>query len=168
MKHILANRIGRIEYLTGLILLYLILAGFLLLFTSFGNAALSAYLLFTLSSFPLSIRRLHDLDKSGWFVLVFFIPYVGFGWHIYLLFFHGTRGVNRFGPQPPSQCILWSAYRRERMMKHLGVVVIGILLTGVAWGQTQTFCTSDGVNMFCSTYGCPASAGNGESVRPLR
>jgi len=40
-----------------------------------------------------SIRRMHDQDKSGWFIL---IPIYGF----ILLFIEGTRGPNRFGPDP--------------------------------------------------------------------
>jgi len=40
-----------------------------------------------------AIRRAHDQDKSGWFVL---IPIYGF----LMMFFEGTRGPNRFGPDP--------------------------------------------------------------------
>jgi uncharacterized membrane protein YhaH (DUF805 family) len=46
------------------------------------------------------IRRLHDQDKSGWFILMGLIPVVG---PIILLVFYcieGTRGPNRFGPDP--------------------------------------------------------------------
>jgi uncharacterized membrane protein YhaH (DUF805 family) len=51
-------------------------------------------------SLAVSIRRLHDIDKSGWFLLVGFIPLVG---GIVLLIFvclDGTPGDNRFGPNP--------------------------------------------------------------------
>jgi uncharacterized membrane protein YhaH (DUF805 family) len=47
-----------------------------------------------------TIRRLHDLDKSGWFIFLGLIPLVG---PIILLVFYcteGTRGPNRFGPDP--------------------------------------------------------------------
>lgn len=47
-----------------------------------------------------TIRRLHDTDKSGWFVLIGFIPLIG---AIVLLIFYlieGTPGPNRFGPNP--------------------------------------------------------------------
>jgi uncharacterized membrane protein YhaH (DUF805 family) len=43
--------------------------------------------------FAVAIRRMHDQDKSGWFIL---IPIYGF----ILLFIEGTRGPNRFGPDP--------------------------------------------------------------------
>ncbi|MCC7635413.1 DUF805 domain-containing protein [Stenotrophomonas rhizophila] len=48
------------------------------------------------------IRRLHDIDKSGWFLLVGLIPFVG---GLVLLVFNvlpGTPGDNRFGPVPPT------------------------------------------------------------------
>jgi len=52
-------------------------------------------------SFMLSIKRSHDRDKSGWFVLVSFIPLLGPLWILVELgFLHGTVGSNRFGPDP--------------------------------------------------------------------
>ena len=47
-----------------------------------------------------TIRRLHDLDKSGWCVLLGLIPLIG---SIILIIWYateGTRGPNRFGPDP--------------------------------------------------------------------
>lgn len=46
-----------------------------------------------------SVRRLHDTDKSGWLLLIAFIPFGG----IVLLIFYcldSTPGKNRFGPNP--------------------------------------------------------------------
>jgi uncharacterized membrane protein YhaH (DUF805 family) len=46
------------------------------------------------------VRRLHDIDKSGWWMLIAFIPLIG---GIVLLVFavmEGTAGSNRFGPDP--------------------------------------------------------------------
>ena len=52
-------------------------------------------------SFPLlTIRRLHDLDKSGWFYLVMLVPLINLIFLIYLLFVKGTGGTNRFGSDP--------------------------------------------------------------------
>lgn len=50
-----------------------------------------------LPTIAVSVRRLHDIDRSGWWVLLSLVPLVGF---IVLLFFHiqpGTAGPNRFG-----------------------------------------------------------------------
>ncbi len=52
------------------------------------------------SSTMLQIRRFHDVDRSGWWVLTTFIPIVGIIPGIYLLFAKGTVGDNRFGPDP--------------------------------------------------------------------
>ena len=49
-------------------------------------------------------KRLHDCDKSGWFGLVFLIPFVGpIVILVYVIFLRGTSGPNRFGPDPLSQ-----------------------------------------------------------------
>lgn len=53
-----------------------------------------------LPSLGVSVRRLHDTDRSGWWLLISFVPVVGF---LVLLFFTlqaGTPGANRFGPDP--------------------------------------------------------------------
>ena len=53
-----------------------------------------------LPSLAVMVRRLHDLDKSGWMWLVCLIPLVG---GIVLLVWFcqpGTNGTNRFGADP--------------------------------------------------------------------
>lgn len=47
-----------------------------------------------------TVRRLHDSDRSGWLYLINFIPYVG--WIVVFIFMllPGTRGPNRHGPDP--------------------------------------------------------------------
>lgn len=47
------------------------------------------------------VKRWHDQDFSGWWVLVNLVPVVG--WAIALVlngFAAGTRGENRYGPEP--------------------------------------------------------------------
>lgn len=46
------------------------------------------------------VRRFHDQDKSGWFVLLNFIPYIGGIVVLVFMCIDGTRGANRFGPDP--------------------------------------------------------------------
>ncbi len=48
----------------------------------------------------LMIRRLHDLDKGGIWVLLNFIPGINLIFFIYLLCVKGTEGYNRFGEDP--------------------------------------------------------------------
>lgn len=45
------------------------------------------------------VCRLHDIDKSGLWVLLVLIPFMGFIMSVYLLFAKGTQGRNRFGEQ---------------------------------------------------------------------
>ena len=50
-----------------------------------------------------SVRRLHDTDQSGFFILIAFIPYVGVIGSIVLLVFYcmdSTPGYNQYGPNP--------------------------------------------------------------------
>ncbi|ORE89690.1 DUF805 domain-containing protein [Aurantimonas sp. 22II-16-19i] len=47
-----------------------------------------------------AIRRLHDTDRSGWWVLISLIPLIGTIWLIVLMCLDGTSGRNRFGPDP--------------------------------------------------------------------
>ena len=53
-----------------------------------------------LPSIAVSIRRLHDTDRSGWWCLIGFVPIIGT--IVLLVFFvlDGTPGDNRFGPNP--------------------------------------------------------------------
>jgi uncharacterized membrane protein YhaH (DUF805 family) len=52
-----------------------------------------------LQYFPLAVRRLHDLNSSGWFVLISFIPF-GQLLILWLMFKKGTDGVNDYGEPP--------------------------------------------------------------------
>jgi uncharacterized membrane protein YhaH (DUF805 family) len=49
------------------------------------------------------VRRFHDQDKSGWFVLLNLIPYIGGIIVLVFMCLEGTRGPNRFGPDPKGQ-----------------------------------------------------------------
>ena len=51
-------------------------------------------------SIAVQIRRFHDQDKSGWFVLLSFIPFLGGLIVLVFMFLEGTKGPNRFGPDP--------------------------------------------------------------------
>ncbi len=53
-----------------------------------------------LPSLAVTVRRLHDLDKSGWWILISVIPFIGAV--ILLIWFvsPGDDGANRFGESP--------------------------------------------------------------------
>ena len=49
----------------------------------------------------ISIKRWHDRDKTGWWVLINLVPFIGTLWTLIECgFLAGTRGENRFGPDP--------------------------------------------------------------------
>jgi uncharacterized membrane protein YhaH (DUF805 family) len=53
-----------------------------------------------LPGLAVSVRRLHDLDRSGWWILLGLIPLVGIIILIVWYCQRGTNGPNRFGPDP--------------------------------------------------------------------
>ena len=50
--------------------------------------------------FAVAIKRFHDLDHSGLYVLFFLVPVVGLLLFLFLGFAKGDTGENRFGPEP--------------------------------------------------------------------
>ena len=50
--------------------------------------------------FAVSVRRLHDTGRSGWWMLLLFIPIIG--WIIYIVFLcqDSTPGENTYGSNP--------------------------------------------------------------------
>ena len=65
-----------------------------------GLLAIVYWLGILIPSIAVGIRRLHDTDKSGWWILIGLVPFVG---GIILLVFmciDGTRGTNQWGPSP--------------------------------------------------------------------
>lgn len=68
----------------------------------FGLGLLSGlYLLAVLlPCIAVSVRRLHDTDRSGWWVLLAGVPFVGAIVLIIFFLLDGTPGKNRFGESP--------------------------------------------------------------------
>ena len=53
-----------------------------------------------LPAIGVTIRRLHDTDRSGWWILISLIPIIGAIWLLVLLVLDGTAGQNQYGPDP--------------------------------------------------------------------
>ena len=51
-------------------------------------------------SFAVLVRRLHDVGKSGWMVLVYFIPIIGKIWLLVLCCTDSEGGSNEWGVSP--------------------------------------------------------------------
>jgi uncharacterized membrane protein YhaH (DUF805 family) len=67
-----------------------------------GMGFLSAIygLVVLIPALALSVRRLHDTNRSGWWLLVLFIPIVGIFVFLYFMIQDSTPGANRYGPNP--------------------------------------------------------------------
>ncbi|WP_042011087.1 DUF805 domain-containing protein [Aeromonas fluvialis] len=53
-----------------------------------------------LPSLAVAARRLHDTDRSGWWLLLGLIPIIGTLVLIYFMVCNGQQGPNRFGDDP--------------------------------------------------------------------
>lgn len=64
-----------------------------------GLSSLVALALF-IPGLAVAVRRLHDLDMSGWWLLIVAVPFIGAV--VLIIFFvqPGMVGTNRFGPDP--------------------------------------------------------------------
>ena len=94
------------------LIVYAVLYALMIMGTDFQNGELGALgmlaacLLFVFGlgvlvpSIAVAVRRFHDQDKSGWFVLLVFIPFVGGLIMLVFMCLEGTRGPNRFGEDP--------------------------------------------------------------------
>ena len=56
-----------------------------------------------LPSLAVIVRRLHDTDRSGWWILINFIPVIGAFVLLIFTLLDGTPGSNRFGPSPKGE-----------------------------------------------------------------
>lgn len=102
------GRIGRLKYLMYNIVIFVLMIGALAsVFLPFGFlAAAVAVVGGGIVSVFLTIRRLHDMDLSGWFA----VPIVGASLismgvlviliEAFLIFTPGTQGPNQYGPVP--------------------------------------------------------------------
>ncbi|AOW20969.1 DUF805 domain-containing protein [Urechidicola croceus] len=62
------------------------------------------YVLFALvPGLAVSVRRLHDVGKSGWMVLIGLIPFIGGIWLLVLFVTDSEEGTNNWGPNPKSE-----------------------------------------------------------------
>ncbi len=77
----------------------------MLMVVSFSFAILIGlyYLAVFIPMLALSVRRMHDVGKSGWYILVSAIPLVGVIWYLVLLCTAGEEGTNEYGPDPKAE-----------------------------------------------------------------
>ena len=65
-----------------------------------GIVNLLVWLALLVPSLAVSVRRLHDTDRTGWWILLYLVPVIGTVVLIVFFLLPGTPGDNRFGPDP--------------------------------------------------------------------
>lgn len=100
------GRINRAKYWLGIAGIYVGTWLLMILALAVNSAAIwfvvSLVLLGTIwPALAVSIKRWHDRGKSGWWVLIGVIPFIGFIWVLVECgFLEGTIGNNEYGPNP--------------------------------------------------------------------
>ena len=99
------GRTSRRDYWIFTLIHFLISFIMLMTFSVFGLEYLSIlfvlYILFSfLPTISITVRRLHDIGKSGYFILVLLIPYIGIFWIFLLTIISGNEGENKYGYDP--------------------------------------------------------------------
>lgn len=115
-----SGRIGRLRYLAygiaialGLLAVVMLLAGLLAAvlgeetgaIVGMGLGALVSVVML-IFNIILGVRRLHDLNMSGWMWLINLIPFISIFFALYMVFAPGKEGVNDYG-NPPAPNPLW-------------------------------------------------------------
>ena len=80
------GRILRVDYALGILVINIL---------SFMLVPLS--IIGFISGFMISIKRLHDMECSGYYSLLFLVPFVNLILLGFLLFYPGTDGPNKYG-----------------------------------------------------------------------
>lgn len=109
-----SGRARRTEYwyfrLLSTLSLFVFVALGILLFAISGDGALAFSIaiglfflysiLILIPSLAVTVRRMHDIGKSGWTIFVAFIPLAGPIWFLVLLVTEGNYGENYYGLDP--------------------------------------------------------------------
>lgn len=65
-----------------------------------GDVMLAFYLFHMIPYLAVGVRRLHDIDRSGWWILIAFVPFFGIFIFLYWALSDGKIGPNEYGPDP--------------------------------------------------------------------
>ena len=93
-------------YVLAVIIVFTVMVGFEMALdiqdqrTGLGTITVVLCLASIIPSLAVAVRRLHDTDRSDWWVLIKFIPLIGAIILVVFACLRGTEGENRFGPDP--------------------------------------------------------------------
>ena len=84
-------------------------------------ANLSYMIIMMLPSMAVTVRRLHDIGKSGWMILIGLIPFVGSVWLFVLMLMDGQPEENKYGQNPKTSP---EVFAEPTKLKSAGVTMI--------------------------------------------
>lgn len=97
------GRARRMEYWMFVLINFFITIGIGLLqsLLGMGEILTTVYgLAILIPMIAVSVRRLHDSGRTGWWILLYFIPVLGTLILIIFFCFQGDAGDNEYGPDP--------------------------------------------------------------------
>jgi len=100
------GRINRGKFWLGMVVIYVVPWIFWMIALAVNSAVIYTllglvYLLIIWPALAISVKRWHDRDKSGWWVLIAFVPLIGWLWALIETgFLEGTSGDNQYGSDP--------------------------------------------------------------------
>ena len=80
----------------------------------------------------LFVRRLHDTDRSGLWVLLIFVPLLNLLLILYLLLAPGTAGANRFGMENPPNGVLVMVFGGLWWLVQILTIAFPLIFMGVS------------------------------------
>lgn len=86
-------------------------------------------------SFIFMIRRLHDLNHTGWLSLLTLLPFLGSLFQIYIYFAKGQAESNQFGQPRPTQ--QWE--KVVTIVSIVGTTLFFLLIVGIAVPQYHKY-----------------------------
>ena len=96
-----------------------------------------------------SVRRLHDTEHSGWWLLIVLVPLIGAIVFLIFMIREGQPGLNRFGPNP-----------KEFVASRAPAMAAAVQVGTQAEGQTlMAFCIRCGTKFPESAAYCPRCGG---------
>lgn len=138
-----AGRIGRLSFFLYSVFVLLFWTVLLLLFvevlpdSAFPIVFLCLICIFMMYvAIVLTVKRLHDLNYSGWSILLSFIPILNLFIFICVFFVPGTEGKNKFGE--PEEPFFHSFNKKSVLARNLDKpfsrVILTILVIALLWG----------------------------------
>ena len=93
------------NFIFSLVASLLDLAIFGLALAEFGPLSVVYALAVFVPGLVVAVRRLHDVGKSGWYLLIILIPIAGPIWFLVLACTDSQAGDNKYGPNPKEEII---------------------------------------------------------------